>query len=183
MSKNRAKPRSNFPALGYLTRLTTAWNEFLIDQTADAQALWDDVKAGKFKAKSVAKLVANGVDGYYDVLTEATRSEGDASRTVWLHFPYSKTNGGTAEHPVELSRQQPDGLDLMGTHFKNMLTGDTIPLPAFGNLEMMGKRKLLVKVNPDVLEKADPGEYMSVVAPVNRGPGQPLVIVVLNITA
>lgn len=182
MPNKRDQKPSNFPALAYLTRVSTAWNELLIDQTAAAQELWDEVKSGNFDAKNVAKLWANGMEGYYDVLTEAVRTEGESSRTVWLHFPYSKKAGGPAEHPVVLSRQQPDGLNLEGTHFTNMLTGKAILLPPFANLELIGKRKLLVRVNPAVLQKATAGEYTSVVAPTNRGPGQPLVIVVLVVS-
>jgi hypothetical protein len=182
MSNNSPRNRSSFPALGYLTRLTTAWNGLLIEQTADAQAVWDDVKAGKFKVKNVAKLLANGLDGYYDVLTEATRTEGEASRTVWIHIPFSKQQGGPAEFPAALSRQQPENTICDGSPFKHTTDVDVLA-DAYTDLKMIGKRKLLVKLDTKQFQNAKEGQYMSFVTARNRGPGQPLVIVLLDITA
>jgi hypothetical protein len=181
MSNSGPRNPSNFPALGYLTRVTTAWNELLIEQTADTQALWDDVKAGKFKLKNVAKLWANGLEGYYDVLVEATRTEGEASRPIWVHIPFSKRQGGTAEYAAVLSRQQPDRTECDGSDFKHVTEGHVLA-DAYKNLNMIGRRKLLIRLDTKVLGDAKLGQYTSFVTVRNRGAGQPLAIVLLDIT-
>src|SRR5438874_2715928 len=109
MSTKRAQVLTNFPGLEYLTRVTTAWNEFLLGQAGTAQTLWEEVKNGQLDVKHVAKIWANTMEGYYDVALEATRTNADATRPAWLHIPFSRAIPSTLQHPITLSRSQPDG--------------------------------------------------------------------------
>lgn len=188
MTNKKDQLLTSFPGLEYLTRISTTWNEYLVDQASATQEVWDEVKNGNFDTKQVAKLWANGVESYYDVMVEATRSNIDANRPIWVHMRYSKATPTPMEHSVMLSRHQPDATTAEGTPFVSM-DGSKTPLLKAGDktkeyepLNVVNGRKLNVKLNSDAVAGADEGQYMSLISVPNRGTEPPLAVLVLTVS-
>ena len=196
MSSKKDRVFTSFPGLEYLTRVTTTWNEFLIGQAAETQKLWDSAKAGNFEVKDVAAAVAKGTEGYYEALVEACRTGFDANRTPWLHFNYKRGSAGTLEHPVTLSRPQPDNTKADHSAFASMAPGGPafqqagpggavlrqgdVPLPCYKALSVAG-RKLKVCLDPDAFRQTPAGAYISLITAKNRAADAPLCIVVITV--
>ena len=167
---------SNFPGLAYVQRVGNRWLHAMLDNAKAGEELWEDAKAGDLSMGALGKLFANSVDGYYSVLTDAMRLDGDREGPVWLHVPFSKKKDydTTFERPIKLQRSQPAETDLRGTPFTNMNGGAPPKNELYDNIELIGSDTLLVKLTTAEVGTVDPGQYMSFVFAEGRGAGIPL---------
>ena len=184
MSKKSHVAPASFPGFEYLQRVTVAWNEAMLDQARSMQGLWDSMRTGDFKLEQLAQAWVSGVESYYGVALEATRS--NSERPVWLVVPFKKSEpNGTLEYPIALERLQPDETQAEASPFTDMRAGGLLELQPkdeiFSQLKVVGRR-LAVRLNPEVVKTVPAGEYMSFVFVASRGAQPPLAIVVLTVT-
>ena len=148
--------------------------------TPEAQTLWEEVKNGQLDVKHVAKIWANTMEGYYDVALEATRTNADATRPAWLHIPFSKATPSTLQHPLTLSRSQPDGTEIAETPFF-LLGGQKKQEGLYSTAKLSGPRTLLVSLQQELVKGLTNGQYMSLVYVAVRGAEPPLAVILLTV--
>jgi hypothetical protein len=165
------------PGYDYAYRIAEASLKTLANQGDAVNDAWSQMKRGAYGVGSAMKTWVTLVEGWYDVVLEASRGPAYRKSPGWVVFD-RRDGAETFERDVDVDVQNPG--DLETTNFERIGAHDS---RAGGYKPAPTARggKVSVRIDRALVRQFDPGLlFISFIFPKSRGPSEPLVIVVVR---
>ena len=170
----------NFPGFDYLERVSGAAHNTIVANGRALTDAWNLMRGGSWDVPTAAKMWAQMVDNYSNVVEELWRVPNIPRQPTWVIIPFSLSDSAKSSE-FRLSQPLDAGTTLEATAFAALGTG-TIVTNMLAQAPQVSGTHVEIELSQAALAQLTAGtSYLGFIVRTDASAGPPLAIVVIRV--